>query len=111
MHLGTDIIAAEGNQLYAVATGTITQTYADAPGSRSGNALKLARADGTYFYYGHLAAIAPGIGVGTSVTAGQLVGYLGRTGNAGTPHLHLEVHPGGGAAVNPSPIIGAIGAC
>ena len=111
VHLGTDIIAAEGNAVYAVTTGTVTKVYADAPGSLSGNGLRIARSDGTYFFYAHLSALAPGIAAGTGVSAGQLVGYVGQTGNAGTPHLHLEVHPGGGAAVNPYPIIRASGAC
>ena len=77
----------------------------------SGHGLKIARPDGTYFFYAHLSGLAPGIAVGTPVTAGQLVGYVGRTGNAATPHLHLEVHPGGGSAVNPYPIVKALGAC
>ena len=111
VHLGVDILAAEGNQLYAVATGRISQIYTDRPGSLSGNGLKIARPDGTYFFYAHLSQLAPGIALGTPVTAGQLVGYVGRTGNAAGPHLHLEVHPGGGSAVNPYPIVKAIGAC
>ena len=111
IHLGVDIAAAEGNQLYAVATGRISQIYTDSPGSLSGNGLKIARPDGTYFFYAHLSQLAPGIALGTPVTAGQVVGYVGHTGNAGGPHLHLEVHPGGGSAVNPYPIVRAIGAC
>ena len=110
-HLGVDIVAAEGSQLYAVATGRVSQIYTDAPGSLSGNGLKIARPDGTYFFYAHLSSLAPGIAVGTPVTAGQLIGYVGHTGNAVGPHLHLEVHPGGGSAVNPYPIVKALGAC
>lgn len=110
-HLGVDILAAEGRQLYAVATGTISQIYVDRPGSLSGNGLKITRADGTYFFYAHLSRLAPGIKVGTKVTAGQLVGYVGKTGNTIVSHLHLEIHPGGGAAVNPYPIVKAFGAC
>ena len=72
IHLGVDIVAAEGNQLYAVATGRVSQIYTDAAGSLSGNGLKIARPDGTYFFYAHLSSLAPGIAVGTPVTAGQL---------------------------------------
>ena len=111
VHLGVDIIAKEGQELYAVSSGRISQIYRDAPGSLSGNGLKIARPDGTYFFYGHLSAFAPGIDVGAQVAAGQLVGYVGSTGNSATPHLHLEIHPGGGSAVNPYPIVKAIGAC
>ena len=110
-HLGVDIGAAEGQELYAVVTGRISQVYVDSPGSLAGNGLKIATADGTYFFYAHLKSLAPGIQVGTQVSAGQLVGWVGKTGNAGIPHLHLEIHPGGGSAVNPYPIVKAIGAC
>ena len=109
-HLGTDILAAEGSPLFAVVTGKVIQIYnADAP--LSGNGIKIARADGTYFFYAHLSALAPEMSVGAQVSAGQVIGYVGRTGNAATPHLHFEVHPLGGAAINPYPIIKAFGAC
>ncbi len=110
-HLGVDIGAAHGKQLYAVVSGRISQIYIDRPGSLSGNGLKIAMPDGTYFFYAHLSSLAPGIQVGTQVTAGQVVGYVGSTGNTNVPHLHLEIHPGGGSAVNPYPIVKAIGAC
>lgn len=108
-HEGTDIIGPKGLALYAVVDGTITKMYTG--GARGGNALRLTAADGTYFYYAHLDAFAPGIAAGVPVRAGQLIGFNGATGNAGTPHLHFEVHPRGGAAVNPYPILKAVDAC
>ena len=110
LHLGVDIIATEGQLLYAVADGTIGKVTNDAPGKLSGNALRLVRADGTYFFYAHLKSFAEGITEGTTVKAGQVIGLLGKTGT-GTPHLHFEVHPGGGEAVNPYPVVKAIDAC
>lgn len=110
-HAGVDIIAKSGLYLYAVADGTLTKQYIDAPGSLAGNGWRLTRADGTYFFYAHLSAFAPGLTVGSPVKAGQILGYVGMTGNAGTPHLHFEVHPGGGAAVNPTPVVKAVDGC
>jgi murein DD-endopeptidase MepM/ murein hydrolase activator NlpD len=111
VHLGVDIGAPEGTPLQAVVSGRVIQVYTDRPGSLAGNGVKIAMADGTYFFYAHLQRLAPGIAVGVPVTAGQIIGYMGRTGNAGITHLHFEVHPRGGAAVNPYPIVQAIGAC
>ena len=111
LHLGVDIIAAEGNLVYAVTDGVITKVYEDRPGSLSGNGIRLTTDDGTYFFYAHFTHVAEGIVEGAHVTAGQVVGYIGSTGNSGTPHLHLEIHPQGGAAVNPYPIVKAVDAC
>ena len=111
LHLGVDIMAKKGKLLYAVADGTITKVYRDTPGSLAGNGLSLTMADGTYFFYAHLDTFAEGIDVGVKVTAGQVIGTVGDTGNAGAPHLHFEIHPNGGAAINPYPIVKAIDGC
>ena len=110
-HMGLDIIAPTGTPVYASLTGKVSQVYVDAPGSLSGNGLKIALPNGTYVFYAHLTALADGIQLGVPVTAGQLIGTVGSTGNAATPHLHFEIHPGGGAAINPYPIVKAMGGC
>ena len=108
-HEGTDVIGPKGLALYAVVDGVIAKTYVGA--SNGGNAIRLTAPDGTYFYYAHLDSFAPGIAAGVPVRAGQIIGFNGASGNAGTPHLHFEVHPRGGAAVNPYPILKAVDAC
>ena len=110
-HLGVDILAKEGNLVYAVADGTITKLYTVGTDTLAGNGVRLTLPDGTYFFYGHMQKIADGITVGTKVKAGQVVGYNGKTGATNTPHLHIEVHPLGGAAIDPTPIMAAVDAC
>ncbi len=109
-HEGVDIMGPKGLALYAVVDGTVTRMYG-AEAVLSGNALRLTASDGTYFFYAHLDSFAPGITVGSVVKAGQIVGYMGSTGNTGSPHLHFEVHPKGGAPVNPYPVVKAVDAC
>jgi peptidoglycan hydrolase-like protein with peptidoglycan-binding domain len=111
LHLGVDILAKEGNLLYAVTDGTISKLYTVGTDKLAGNGVRLTMADGTYFFYGHMQKIADGITVGTKVKAGQVVGYLGKTGATNTPHLHIEVHPLGGAAIDPTPVMAAVDAC
>ena len=81
--------------------GKIGKQYVDFPGSLSGNGLRVSLPNGTYFTYLHMSAFAEGMGVGVPVKAGQLIGYVGMTGNAATPHLHFEVHPSGGRRSEP----------
>ena len=111
LHLGVDIIAKEGNLLYAVTDGTITKMYNVGTDKLAGNGVRLTQADGTYFFYGHMQRVADGITIGTQVKAGQVIGYLGKTGGTTTPHLHLEVHPLGGEAIDPTAIVAAVDAC
>ena len=111
LHIGTDIIAASGNLLYAAVDGKVSKVYTDFPGALAGNGLRIEQADGSYFTYLHLESLADGIEVGVPVTAGQVVGYVGNTGNSATPHLHFEAHPADGSAINPYSMLKAIDAC
>ena len=111
LHVGVDIVGPKGLAIYAVTDGTITKMYG-AESKLSGNALRLTAADATYFFYAHLDSFAPGLAVGSVVKAGQIIGYMGATGNAGgNSHLHFEIHPGGGDPVNPYPVVKAVDAC
>jgi peptidoglycan LD-endopeptidase LytH len=112
-HAGSDMLATLGQEVYAMADGTLTYQLRVGDGksgtSLSGNLWELTSADGsgTYYIYAHLSTFAPGLQVGSSVFRGQVIGYVGDTGNPGPGnyHLHFEIHPGGGAAVNPLPLI------
>jgi murein DD-endopeptidase MepM/ murein hydrolase activator NlpD len=104
-HEGTDVMAAMGTPLVAVEDGVIVRAR---PNSLGGNAIRLRGASGHGFYYAHLAAYAPGIAEGSAVAAGQLLGFVGDTGDArgGAPHLHFEIHrPDSGEPVNPYPLL------
>lgn len=111
VHLGTDVIASKGQLVYAVTDGKIDKVYSTSSDRLAGNGVRLRTADGTYYFYAHFDRIADGIGLGVPVKAGQIIGYVGMTGNAGTPHLHFEVHPRGGAAIDPYPLLKQIDAC
>jgi hypothetical protein len=111
VHEGVDLIAKSGQYVYAVADGSLWKQAVDKPGSLSGNAWWLLTADGSYFFYAHLSAFAPNLKIGSKVKAGQIIGFIGATGNAGVSHLHFEVHPKGGIAVDPTPIVQAIDGC
>jgi murein DD-endopeptidase MepM/ murein hydrolase activator NlpD len=102
VHQGQDIVAAEGTELFACERGLITQISSDGLG---GNGLWIKGESGTYYYYAHLSAYVLGLAQGQVVEAGQLVGYVGHTGDAYGPHLHFEVHPNGGPAIDPYPIL------
>jgi murein DD-endopeptidase MepM/ murein hydrolase activator NlpD len=103
-HQGTDILAPFGTPEVACERGIITKLGSDVLG---GTTLWIKGESGTYYYYAHLSRYADGIAKGTLVDAGQIVGYVGDTGNAkgGPPHLHFEIHPRGGPAVNPYPLL------
>ncbi|HEY3528283.1 MAG TPA: M23 family metallopeptidase [Nocardioides sp.] len=95
-HTGLDFAAPTGTPIMAVAGGTVTEVgYSGAYGNRTIETLP----DGTELWYCHQNAF--GTSVGATVKPGQVIGYVGSTGNVTGPHLHLEVHPGGGDPVDP----------
>ena len=96
LHTGLDFAAPTGTPIMAVAGGTITEVgYSGAYGNRTIETLP----DGTELWYCHQNEF--GTSVGATVRPGQVIGYVGSTGNVTGPHLHLEVHPGGGDPVDP----------
>jgi len=106
-HQGVDMIASRGTPLVAIEDGVIARISASSLG---GLTIWLTGASGDEFYYAHLDGYASGVSSGDRVAMGTLIGYVGNTGNAQytIPHLHFEVHPGGGSAVNPYPLAASL---
>jgi murein DD-endopeptidase MepM/ murein hydrolase activator NlpD len=100
-HQGVDMFAAQGTPTVAITPGVILRKQSSAAG---GLGVWLKGSNSTVYYYAHLSGYAS-IAPGQKVEAGDRVGFVGSTGNAagGPPHLHFEVQPGGGAAINPYP--------
>ncbi len=96
-HEGNDLFAPRGAAAVAAVSGTAVQVV----GSLGGNQVKVLGDDGVRYSYSHLDRF----GAKGRVSAGTVIGSVGNTGNAagGPPHVHFEVHPGGGTAVNPYP--------
>ena len=98
-HEGNDIMAKKGTPVVAPVAGTVVRD----PNGRGGNAFWLHGRDGIAYYGAHLSKY----GHTGKVAAGTVIGYVGNTGDAsgGPTHLHFEIHPGNGPAVNPYPIL------
>src|SRR6266566_4265107 len=111
-HHGDDIFSPLGTPILACADGTVFSVGWNGVG---GNRLWLRDGQGNEFYYAHLSAYSPAARNGNRVKAGEVIGFVGNTGDAeGTPyHLHFEVHPvaylglGYDGAVDPSPYLNA----
>lgn len=109
VHEGNDVFAEPGTPVRAIADGRIEQlgwTF------YSGWRVGIRDAAGRYWFYAHLRAFAPGLAVGQSVTAGQVIGEVGNTGYGGvghkdefTYHLHVGIQQPDGTWVNPYPLM------
>ena len=99
-HQGTDVMAPHGARVFAFVNGVVSR---ESTSSNGGIQLYLQGDNGVEYFYAHLSGYA--VSTGTRVRAGQLIAYNGQTGNARytAPHVHFEVHPGGGSPVNPYP--------
>lgn len=107
-HQGVDMMAPRGTPVAAIYSGTVTSMGSSS--ALGGITLWMRSNAGDTFYYAHLDGFADGVSRGMAVSAGQIIAYVGSTGNASPayPHLHFEYHPGGGGAVNPYPLVRSI---
>jgi murein DD-endopeptidase MepM/ murein hydrolase activator NlpD len=95
-HTGLDFNGVEGQEIMSVARGTVTSVGYD---GSYGNKTVVTLEDGTEIWYCHQSSF--GVSEGEEVDAGEVIGYVGSTGNVTGSHLHLEVRPGGGDPVDP----------
>jgi murein DD-endopeptidase MepM/ murein hydrolase activator NlpD len=112
-HDAIDIMAPSGTRVFAVDDGKIAKLFNSKPGGIT--IYQFDRAEKVAYYYAHLSAYAPDLAEGQVVKRGELIGFVGSTGNASTnaPHLHFAVFVLGpekrwweGTAVNPFPLLG-----
>lgn len=112
VHEAIDILAPRNTPVLAVEDGRIVKLFSSV---RGGLTIYQFDPTETYcYYYAHLESYAPGLKEGTVVARGQVIGYVGTSGNAGpdNPHLHFaifrlnaEKHWWQGQAINPYPIL------
>ena len=106
-HEGVDMLGARWTPLVAIESGSILRL---GNGGLGGITIWLRGTSGDQFYYAHLEGLANGLRAGQTVEVGELIGYMGTSGNAPDyiPHVHFEFHPGGGSATNPYPLVKAL---
>lgn len=105
-HKGTDMMAARWTPIVAIEAGYIYQVSWHSSG---GLGIYVKGVSGAMWYYAHSQAAAEGIRAGTPVVPGQLIGYVGSSGNASTPHLHFGYQPNANwIYANPYPIVNGL---
>ena len=108
VHQGIDIMADRNTPAVAVDDGVISKMTRVETGL-GGIYVWLRRADGVQYYYAHLQAVAEGLNVGSRITVGQVVGFVGNTGDARSAptHLHFEIR-NEWTPINPYPHLQAV---
>ena len=98
LHQAIDIYVGYGTPIFAANNGTVsTITYSPARkygGNGYGNYIVINHNNGYYTLYAHMSGVARGIKVGSTVGRGQIIGYIGQTGDATGPHVHYETWMG-----------------
>jgi hypothetical protein len=97
VHTGIDFPVSFGTTVMSATDGTVRTQWNNA----YGNMMIVTAKDGTETWYCHLSSYR--VANGATVKAGQPIAYSGSSGNSTGPHLHFEVRPGGGAAIDPLP--------
>lgn len=88
-HHAIDIIAPRGSHVVAAATGTVIRR---GDGGLGGKSITIASPDSSFaYYYAHLSGYTDRAAIGRRVERGDIIGYVGRTGNADTAHLHFAI--------------------
>ncbi|MFF4657108.1 M23 family metallopeptidase [Streptomyces sp. NPDC001381] len=96
-HTGIDFPVSYGTTVMAATDGTVRTQW----NSAYGNMMIVTAKDGTETWYCHLSSYR--VASGTTVKAGDPIAYSGNSGNSTGPHLHFEVRPAGGSAIDPLP--------
>jgi len=114
VHDAIDIMAAEGTPVLAVADGQVEKLF---DSDKGGLTMYQFDPDGVHcYYYAHLQRYADGLAEKKQIKRGEVIGYVGSTGNANkdAPHLHFEIHLLGpekqwwkGESINPYPLLTA----
>jgi murein DD-endopeptidase MepM/ murein hydrolase activator NlpD len=102
-HKGVDMMASTGTPLVAMDTGRVRLNWHYAGGRQ----VYVYADNGMFYYYAHLSGYAS-LSNGQRVAKGQVIGYVGSSGNASVPHLHLGMGPSSGVYVNPYPTVRAV---
>jgi murein DD-endopeptidase MepM/ murein hydrolase activator NlpD len=103
-HTGVDLAASSGSPVSPAARGTVIAAGYDGP---YGYKVVVQHDDRSTTWYAHLSSIS--VNVGDRVSNSSTLGTVGSTGNVTGPHLHLELHPGGGSPVDPIAALAARG--